>query len=624
MPRAVAVLGAAALAALVVAVGHTQPPTTSAPAPPASLSITSLVDQTVALFPQLDGEVIEAQEQTLTISIGRRAGAQVGAVLEAIREGREIRHPKTGAVLGRAEENLGRAVITQVFDGYSVAKPDRAGAIKPGDRVRTTATRVKVAVLPIRGTGMREGLMEAATNEVYEALNRTGRFQLSSGDQVAVTLAQDKISTEELLAGRGVREILQRFKIENLLILHFSVVERKPYVDTRLFTAGRNEAALATAFFVPPSVKPAPRESFSSGGAKMPTPEKKQSLLARLLGLENDRTSYSAGEGALALKEIARLNFPITGMDLSVGSSDQIPRVVFSDGERVYVYKIVNRALEPDWTHYARSLGRVISVQLADLTGDGTLSVVANRFDTRVGMSSFIVAARNGKPVVLADQIDSILWAVDERGTGVKQTLWSQRYQEEGFFHRGYADKMALKNGALVREQAAVVPEMFRATGATFSNIAGKTSRSLVYIDPQSRLRITSGTDEVWRSSTTVGGGAQKIEVVRPHLEARVGGRSVFYQMEPTPLAVDLDGDGVHEIVVPINKDEDGVIAVVYRTAAGMRFQQIKSGFEGIIGGFGAIPGDDGATPTLITAVVRYRSFLKAGGETQIIMTVAE
>jgi hypothetical protein len=94
--------------------------------------------------------------------------------------------------------------------------------------------------------------------------------------------------------------------------------------------------------------------------------------------------------------------------------------------------------------------------------------------------------------------------------------------------------------------------------------------------------------------------------------------------MEPTPLAVDLDGDGVQEVVVPINRDEDGVIAVVYRSAAGMRFQQVKSGFEGIIGGFGAIPGEDGTTPALITAVVRYRSFLRAGGDTQIIMTVAE
>jgi hypothetical protein len=94
--------------------------------------------------------------------------------------------------------------------------------------------------------------------------------------------------------------------------------------------------------------------------------------------------------------------------------------------------------------------------------------------------------------------------------------------------------------------------------------------------------------------------------------------------MEPTPLAVDLDGDGVQEIVVPQNKDENGVIAVVYSSVAGIRFQQVNSGFEGVIGGFGTIPGEDGTTPTLITAVVRYRSLLRAGGDTQIIMTVAE
>jgi hypothetical protein len=179
-----------------------------------------------------------------------------------------------------------------------------------------------------------------------------------------------------------------------------------------------------------------------------------------------------------------------------------------------------------------------------------------------------------------------------------------------------------LRDGSIVREHAAIVPESFRATGAVFANITGKGSHALAFIDEQNRLRITSSTEEVWRSSSQVGGGGPKIEVFRPGLER--GGRSYFYQMEPAPLAVDLDGDGVQEIVVPQNKDENGVLAVVYRSATGIRFQQVNSGFEGVIGGFGAIPSEDGGSPTLITAVVRYRSFLRAGGDTQIIMTVAE
>ncbi len=613
MPRLVAVVSF--LAVLVAATGSAQSP------PSAPVSITALVDQAVALFPKVEGDVVEAQAQTLTLSVGRKAGVQPGLVLEIFREGRELRHPRTGALLGKAEEAVGHAVVTQVFDGYSLATAE-GGQAKTGDRVRTSASRVKLMVLALKGGGVRDALVEAATNEIYEALNRTGRFQLVTGDQIAAWLAQEKIPSEEFIRGRGVREALQRVKAENVLALHFTLVERKPFVDARLFAAGRQDAALSTAFYVPPSIKPGPREAFSSG-ARPPTAEKKtQSLLARLLGIEADRATYSSGEGALALKEIARMAFPIVGMDVATAPADQIPRLVLSDGEKVYVYRIVNRVLEPDWTFHARSLGRVISVQLADITGDGALSVVANRFDTRIGLTSFIVTPRGGKPTVLVDNVETFLYAVDDRGAGVKQTLWTQRYSEEAFFRRGEAEKVVLRNGSLVREHTVSVPEHFRATGATFANITGKGSHALVYIDDQNRLRISSGTEEVWRSSTLVGGGGAKIEVFRQGYER--GGRSFFYQMEPAPLAADLDGDGVQEIVVPQNKDENGVLAVVYRSAAGIRFQQINSGFEGVIGGFAALPSEDGGSPTLITAVVRYRSLLRSGGDTRIIMTVAE
>ena len=606
------------LAAFLATAGHTQ--STNQPAGSA-LSINTLVDQTIALFPQTTGDVVEVQGPGLTLSIGRASGAQPGLALEVFREGREIKHPRTGAVLGRAEEPLGRAQITQVFDGYSVATAEQASAIKPGDRVRTTAGRVKLALLPLKGAGVRDPLVEAATNEIYEALNRSNRFQVGSGEQIAAWLAQERISPEEFIRGRGAREALQRFKLENVLVLHYTMVERKPFVDARVFTATRADAAVSTAFFVPPSIKPAPREQFSAGGGK-PVPEKKpQSLLARLLGLEADRATYSSGEGALALKEIARLNFATVGVDVAVAPADRIPRLVVSDGQKVFVYKIVNRVLEPDWTFSQFSLGKIISVQLADITGDGKLSVIANRFDSKTGMNSVIAGVRNGKAVALSDHIDFILYAMDEAGTGVNQTIWAQRFDPETFFNKGFADKMVLRNGSFVKESRAPAPEHFRATGATFSNIAGKTSRGLAYIDPQNRLRINSGTEEIWRSSTSVGGGGQKIEVVR---QIERGGRSFFYQFEPSPLAVDLDGEGIQEIIVPQNKDENGIIAVVYRTAAGIRFQQVNSGFEGIIGGFGALPSEDGGQATLITTVIRYQSLLKGRGETQIIMTVAE
>jgi hypothetical protein len=87
------------------------------------------------------------------------------------------------------------------------------------------------------------------------------------------------------------------------------------------------------------------------------------------------------------------------------------------------------------------------------------------------------------------------------------------------------------------------------------------------------------------------------------------------------PLAVDLDGDGIDEVVVPQNQ-LDGHLAIMFRGPAGYRMQTINSGFEGTITALGAIPGEN--PPTLIAAVVRFNNFFRSAGETQIIMTTGE
>lgn len=593
-----------------------------APAPPPTASLSVLARQTIALFPEIEGDVVEVQGRTLTLSAGERAGAHPGLTVNVVRQGREIRHPRTGQVLGRVEEPVGHAVITRTAEGYSVATVDADGA-RVGDRVRSPG-KIQVGLVSLGSPGVKPGVMEAASGELYEALTQTGRLQPVLSEQVAVWLAEQKVDAEDFLRGQRVQEALQRFKIEHLLVLHFKQVGRRPFLEARLFSAGSRDAALTTAFFVPPSVKPAESGQFSA--ATRPDPLRPvrppQSFLARLLSglLGGDVSEGYSRNDSIPLKEVARLAFTVVSMDVAVGPADKIPRVALTDGQKIWVYKLVNRILEGEWTYSARFFGHVVSVQLADLDGDGVLEVVANRHERKLGMSSLIVGLQDGKATAVVDHIDGILLAVDEQGAGVKQALWIQRYTPEKFFDAGQADRYVLRDGALVRDRSMVVASSFRATGATMSNLMGKGTHSLVFIDEQRRLRIASGSEDLWRSSSDVGGAVRKIEVYR---EIERGGRSFFHEMEPTPLAVDLDGDGLEEIVVPQNQIEVGVLAVVYKGPAGIRFQQVNSGFEGIVAGLGAVPGEDGP-PTLITAVVRYKSFLKVSGETQIIMTTSE
>jgi len=591
-----------------------------AEAPVPAVSFTVLVDQLVALFPKVEGEVLEVQGKTLTLSVGRRDGVPPGLELELFREGREIKHPRTGQVLGRTEDQLGRVRITQTQEAFSQGTLVQGTDARPGDRFRVSTGKIKITLLPLVG-GVRENMLEAATQELVERLAASGRFQVIMGDSINVFLGEQGIKGEEFLQGRGVREVADRFRVEHLLAVYVKRVQNRPFMEVRFFAFPRPDPVIATSFFVPPSIRPAQTARFSSGGPANPPQAKARSFLQRLLGGELEAGSYSSAEGTIPLKEVVRFGFPVLAMDVSVAPKDRIPRLAVSDAERVYLYRIVNQTLEPEWSLSVRSMGRVISLQLADLDGDGVLEVVGNRWHPTGLLSSFILTSRDGKPRFLVDDAADLLLAVDLRGEGVKQTLWAQRYDTQKFFGEGQVDQLVLRNGKLVTDRPARVPAAFRAMGATFSNIGGKDTRSLVFVDPFNRLQVAVGAEEVWRSSTAVGGGYVVIEhIVRDSSVPKTN----FYKVEPTPLAVDLDGDGVEEIVVPQNTVREGLLAVVFRGPVGYRLQSINSGFEGGIIGLGAFRTEDSTTPTLVVAVVRFKNFLKTAGETQIIMTTGE
>jgi len=582
-----------------------------------------LVDQVQALFPKVDGEVIEVQNGTVTLALGSKDGLVAGVELALYRQGRELKHPKTGEILGRTEQQVGRLVIQQVFEAYSTGSVATGSEVQPGDRARISAGKIKLSVVPLIEPGVREALADAAIHEMVDTLTKTGRFQIAPGDAIGVWLTQQGVKREDVLAGKGLEPIAERFKVDNLLIVAFSRVQNKPYMDVRLFSFPGPSSRLTTALFVPATIRPVAKGDYSTGGKRdSQTPNQQRSFLARLLYGELDAGTYSSGETAIPLKEVAKFPFVIQSMDVSIGSKDKIPRMAITDGERVFLYRITpQRTLEPEWTYKTDSRARVFAVQIAELSNDSTVHVVVNRYSQipAILINSLILTSKDGKALVAADEINDILLAMDVNGDGVKKTLWSQSFAQTGFFKQGDATRLSLRNGKLVSEGRVRVPSNFRATGAVYSNISGKGVRALAFIDEFNRLQIAIETEETFRSAAPVGTGMTKLGV---ETQIERGGRTYVYYPEPMPISVDLDGDGVEEIVVPQNQIP-GRLAVVYKGPAGYRFQTVNSGFEGTVMALGAVP-VDGAAPNLVAAVVRFTNFRNTEGETQIIMTTSE
>ena len=78
-------LGTASLPLAQTPARQAAPPTSSAP-------LQAIVNQVVALFPRVSGEVVEVQGTSITLSVGKRDGVVTGLELSLFREGRELRH----------------------------------------------------------------------------------------------------------------------------------------------------------------------------------------------------------------------------------------------------------------------------------------------------------------------------------------------------------------------------------------------------------------------------------------------------------------------------------------------------------------------------------------------------
>ncbi len=102
-------------------------------------AVENLAHAIVKDLPLVDGFVIQVNGDQIMLDKGLTSGLKPGMKCIIYREGKEIRHPITGEILGRETKIIGTVLVNDAFEKYCIAKPIalNGGAVTVGDKFLT-------------------------------------------------------------------------------------------------------------------------------------------------------------------------------------------------------------------------------------------------------------------------------------------------------------------------------------------------------------------------------------------------------------------------------------------------------------------------------------------------------
>ena len=600
----------------------------------------NLAGQLVQRFPRLQGEVVDVRGNELYLSLGARDQVLEGMRLDVYREGDALTSPTTGEVLGRLEEDLGTVIVTQVAETYAVSVPQdpAAGArVQAGDKVRITAGRLSLALLPVTDkSGQIIPLAELA-DAVQRGLGASGRFHVVPRARLALWLSERGLTPRDVLAPEVMVDAASALGVAYLAQPVVSGTGDSTIVELRLLAGAQPQAPVTTALAMLPgatSIHQQPVPPVSQPPAVVATP----SVPSELPSSESAPTPPAATNGSLTLQgllgadpialekryvPLARFASELRGFDTADIDGDGQTELVMVSETRVSLYRVREDHLAPVASYSGRWSGTLLSAQLVSLGDERQPAVVVNRYSpSREGMDSFVLILQEGKLVLQQRGLLDILLAVDADGDGVNESVWGQRFDGEDFFRRGQVRLYELRQGRLKRQRKLVLPFGFRATGAALAQLGPPGNRQLVFVDERHNLQVYEGTVRRWRSTAKVGG-SYVFAALDMETSSGVVGKSQF-DFEAVPAVVDFDGDGFDEVLVPQNQGRlgmvpnlnlysEGHVVLMRQTPQGFALSPVSPAFDGVVSGVAVLKG---RVPGILVAVSKREGVLKQRKQT--------
>src|SRR5262245_16597503 len=395
-----------------------------------SRSLERLATEIVDLFPKVEGDVVKAQGNEAFITLGAPDNIREGMELSVVRKGEEFKHPLTGVVLGRFEDDIGVIIINKVSETYSSGNVRLAKAtvnVRPGDRVRITKGKIPLALLPLRGDlpdwVPREELLE----RFRLALEQTGRFQVTAADNVRVYLTEKNIQPEAMQSQDILARMAEDLRVTYAVASRTRQVGNDSVLEVSLTGLALQRTLLTSSAILaePEAVARAPEPR---GGPPEPRgrPEVRSGVFKEPRkappGYRLDLSTLDLGK---TMKELITLPFLITSMDVCGVIAEGSEDIIVTDGKKVLMYQLSGEQVEFVDEYVPGVASRLLSVQCAEIDKNPGQEIIVNQYISNA-LDTSILTYRNGRLQVLQEHIDVLLVALDSDGDGVNDTVWAQ------------------------------------------------------------------------------------------------------------------------------------------------------------------------------------------------------
>ena len=511
-------------------------------------------------FPNLRGAVVAVRGRDLYLSLGEKDEVVKGVKLNVYREGAPFRHPTTGVVLGKLEEEIGEIEIVEVREKFSIARLVRlapGGQLSPRvkDTVRMSASKVRLAILPFVNQTKEAISMETLTRELGRQLLRSGRFDVYDVDRLQVWLLETGVATDEILKGENPIRLRNQVRSDMALENELREIRGKKILSTRLLSLTTKEElfkAVAIADELPFEQGPPKVQELKRGDGETRAGLANESFVLAREGVPNrggGQTSYSFDKVALR------------GLSLADVDGDGKNEVVLITPTEVIVHRFeANRMRE-----VARFDGGAANdfrwLDVADMNGDGAPELYLASYRSNE-LFSMVLQYKGGKftPLVRNDRTFYRLIPVRRPKKGEKVPD-SEAYllmgQSEGIDSAfdGPIRSYRWSGGKLAPAAPYALPPELTILGFGLWDINKDGALEVIEVSKDDRLRVFSRSgQEIYSTSETYGAPVHKFFSLANTENTSDRLHTPDLPIRSRVLMEDVDRDGVDEVLVIRNE----------------------------------------------------------------------